>query len=114
MASDDMSPDIGPLSEAVFLILTSLAEGPKHGYAILKDVAEVSNGRVELSTGTLCGALRRLLDAGWIERYLERAERDRQAYRLSATGRAALEGEAARLRTFARVATERLALGGAG
>ena len=42
-----------PLSEAVFLILLSLAEGPKHGYAIMKDVSELSSQRVSLSTGTL-------------------------------------------------------------
>ena len=50
-----------PLSEAVFLILLSLAEGPKHGYAIMKDVHELSAQRVSLSTGTLYGALKRLL-----------------------------------------------------
>jgi DNA-binding PadR family transcriptional regulator len=94
------------------LILTSLAAEPKHGYAILKDVSALGQGRVQMSTGTLYGALRRLLDEGWIERYLERAERDRQAYRLTATGRAVLEAEAARLHSLAAAASERLSLGG--
>jgi DNA-binding PadR family transcriptional regulator len=57
-----------PLSEPVLLILLSLAEQPCHGYAILKDVEEMSDGRVVLSTGTLYGALRRMLDDDWIER----------------------------------------------
>ncbi len=55
-----MSPkSMTPLSEPVFLILTSLAEGPQHGYAIIKDIEALSGGRVVSSTGTLYGALRR-------------------------------------------------------
>src|SRR2546421_10786054 len=60
-----------PVTEPVLLILLSLAEQPRHGYAILQDVQEMSEGRVTLSTGTLYGALRRLLDDGWIERFHE-------------------------------------------
>ncbi len=55
-----------PLTETVLLILVSLAERPRHGYSILKDVEKVSVGRVVLSTGTLYSALRRLLEEGWI------------------------------------------------
>ena len=57
-----------PLSEAVFFILLSLAPGPRHGYAILKEVATLSQERVNLSTGTLYGALKRMLEQNWIER----------------------------------------------
>jgi DNA-binding PadR family transcriptional regulator len=57
-----------PLQEPTLIILLSLADGEKHGYAILKDVAEISNGKVRLSTGTLYEALARLLDQGLIER----------------------------------------------
>ncbi len=56
-----------PVTEPVLLILLSLIEQPRHGYAILQDVQEVSEGRVTLSTGTLYGALRRLLDE-WLDR----------------------------------------------
>jgi len=59
------------LTEPVLLVLLSLAEQPRHGYAILKDVERMSGGRVKLSTGTLYGALRRLLDDAWIERVEE-------------------------------------------
>ena len=45
--------DVPPLTEPVLLILLSLAEQPRHGYSILKDVEEMSDGRVTLSTGTL-------------------------------------------------------------
>lgn len=99
-----------PLSEPVLLILLSLSERPRHGYSILKDVEEVSAGRVVLSTGTLYGALRRLLDDGWIERFEENdSSRGRQAYRLSAKGRRTLRTEVSRLKQLTRVASLRAA-----
>ena len=51
-----------PISEPVFLILVSLADKPRHGYALMKDIEALSEGRVRLSTGTLYGAIRRLLE----------------------------------------------------
>ncbi len=73
-----------PLTEPVFLILTSLADRPRHGYALLKNIQHISNGRVVLSTGTLYGAIRRLLEDGWIERFeQEDTSREKQAYRLT-------------------------------
>ena len=97
------------VSESVLLILLSLAPEPRHGYAILKDVEELSQGRVKLSTGTLYGALRRMLEDKWIERYQEaNAPRDRQAYKLAANGHQVLATEVARMKHFAKVATTRL------
>jgi DNA-binding PadR family transcriptional regulator len=52
------------ISESVFLVLLSLAEEPRHGYSIIKDVQQMTDGRVLLSTGTLYGALQRLLEQG--------------------------------------------------
>lgn len=102
----------GSLSEAVFLILSSLAVGPRHGYAILQDVAALTNGRVRLSTGTLYGALRRLLDDGSIRRFSERQpSRDRQAYELTAAGRQVLTSEVERMRSLATLASRRLVQG---
>ena len=90
------------------MILLSLAEQPRHGYAILKDVEEMSDGRVVLSTGTLYGALGRLLDDRWIERFEElEASRDRQAYRLTPKGKTILQAEVARLRQLMRLASLR-------
>ena len=101
--------DAKPLSEAVFLILTSLAEQPRHGYALMKDIEGISNGRVTLSTGTLYGAIRRLLEEAWIERFTqEDKSRDKQAYRLTAEGRKQLEAEVERMKQLTRAATVRM------
>jgi DNA-binding PadR family transcriptional regulator len=92
------------------LILLSLAEQPRHGYSILKDVEEMSDGRVVLSTGTLYGALRRLLDEEWIERIDEEdTSRGRQAYRLTSRGRKNLQLEVGRMKHLTRLASLRIA-----
>jgi DNA-binding PadR family transcriptional regulator len=99
-----------PLTEPVLLILLSLAGQPQHGYAILKDVERMSDGRVVLSTGTLYGALRRLLDDDWIERFEEEeTPRGRHAYRLTAQGRRNLQLEVDRMKQIMRLATLRIA-----
>jgi len=90
-----------PLTESTFYILLSLAPGSKHGYAIMKDIKTLSEGHISLSTGTLYGAIKRLLDQGWILRVDEPPEngssRDRKAYVLTQRGRRALEAETTRL-----------------
>ncbi len=97
------------ISESVLLILLSLAPEPRHGYAILKDVENLSQGRVKLSTGTLYGALRRMLEDKWIERFHEPdATRGRQAYRLSSNGHCVLAAEVSRMKQLTRVAAKRL------
>ena len=96
-------------SEPVLLILLSLAEQPRHGYAILQDTERMSDGRVRLSTGTLYGALARLLDEKWIERFKEQdSSRGKQAYRLTAAGRRNLQMEVARLKNLTRLAALRV------
>ena len=99
-----------PLSEAVFFILLSLAPGAKHGYAIMKDVEVLSDSRVSLSTGTLYGALKRLLDAGWIDRVEEGQNgsgRERKAYTLTQLGKGILEAETARMQNLVITAQSR-------
>lgn len=99
-----------PLTEPVLLVLLSLAEQPRHGYSILKDVESMSRGRVLLSTGTLYGALQRLLAEGWIERVEEDdAPRDRRTYRLTSRGRRNLQMEIERMRHLTKVAALRIA-----
>jgi DNA-binding PadR family transcriptional regulator len=101
--------DERPVSEAVLLILISLADRPRHGYALIQDVAELSGGRVRVGTGTLYGALRRLLEDGWIERFAqEDTARDKQAYRLTTTGRRRLRAELQRMKQVTRAAAARL------
>lgn len=90
-------------------ILLSLAGHSRHGYALMKDVRELSEGRVQLTTGTLYGALSRMLGDQWIERVeLRDTSRDKQAYRLTALGRTRLRDETERLRHVTRAATARL------
>jgi DNA-binding PadR family transcriptional regulator len=114
MALHDMSPKATteqlPLTEPVLLILLSLAGQPRHGYSILKDVEQISDGRVLLSTGTLYGALRRLLDEDWIEPIKEHeSSRGRRAYRLTARGRSSLQLEVGRIKHLTRLANLRVA-----
>lgn len=103
-----------PLREPTFLILLSLAAGPRHGYAIMKDVAYLSDGRVELSTSTLYSALKRLLEQGWILREDDPAQqssgRERKSYRLSPAGQQVLAAEVDRLEGLL-LAARRRALG---
>jgi DNA-binding PadR family transcriptional regulator len=84
------------------LILLSLSPGPKHGYAILKEVESLSEGRVLLSTGTLYGAIKRLLEGGLIQRIDDPlpnpTDRERKAYVLTEHGRRVMNAEAARMR----------------
>jgi DNA-binding PadR family transcriptional regulator len=99
-----------PLTEPVLLVLLSLAEQPRHGYSILKDIERMSGGRVKLSTGTLYGALRRLLDDAWIERVEEdETPRDRRSYRLTSRGRRNLQLEVERMRHLTKLAALRVA-----
>jgi DNA-binding PadR family transcriptional regulator len=98
-----------PLSEATLFILLSLAPGPRHGYAIMKEVQMLSDDRIVLSTGTLYGALKRLLEQGWIERVDDPepndTDRERKAYALTQTGRRILKAEVERLQKL--IATAR-------
>jgi DNA-binding PadR family transcriptional regulator len=101
--------EVKPLTEPVVLILTSLAAQPRHGYALIKDIESLSAGRVRMSTGTLFGALRRLLEDGWIERFeQEDTARQKQAYRLTASGRRHLQLELDRMKHLTRAGFARL------
>lgn len=98
------------LREATFLILASLAAGPQHGYGIMREVEEMSTGRVVLRAGTLYTALDRLLDEGRIvESGTEIVDgRLRRYYDLTSEGSAALEEDVQRIRANATQASRRL------
>jgi DNA-binding PadR family transcriptional regulator len=87
-----------PLTPALFHVLLSLADGEKHGYAILKEVAARTGDRVVLSTGTLYGIIKRLLADGWIRESALGSTERRRAYRLTPLGRKVALAEAERLR----------------
>lgn len=93
------------LSDPVLLILISLADGPKHGYAMMVDVERLAG--VKMGPGTLYGALARLERLGLIEP-LPASDR-RRPYRLTSSGARALEAELAQLQRLAAVGQQRLA-----
>lgn len=98
----DSSPFL-PLTPAAFHVLLALADGPKHGYLILKDVEERTDGDVRLSTGTLYGLIKRFLDDELIIETRPDDDR-RRPYKLTARGREVAEAEAARLERMVRAA----------
>lgn len=103
-----------PLTPAMFHVLLALADGPTHGYNILKDVAGRTQNEVQLSTGTLYGLIKRLLDDELIvETPTPRGEDERRrCYRLTAFGRQVAEAEADRLERLVVDARRRRLLAG--
>jgi DNA-binding PadR family transcriptional regulator len=101
-----------PLPNATFHILLALRSGEKHGYAIMSDVEELSDGRVRLGPGTLYGAIKRLLTDGLIEESDERPDpalddERRRYYRLTALGQTACAAELDRLKALLSRASRR-------
>jgi DNA-binding PadR family transcriptional regulator len=98
------------MREATFLILTALADRPRHGYGVIQEIGTLSAGRVALLPGTLYAALDRLAAQGLVEHDRDEVTdgRLRRYYRLTTSGLASLEGEAARLRQLAGAAESRL------
>lgn len=84
------------LTEAVYYILISLLQ-PMHGYGIMQNVEELSNGRVKLAAGTLYGALNTLLERGWIMEIPTNYNTRKKEYLITNFGKRALELEYARL-----------------
>ena len=96
--------DLGRFSDPSLLILSSLADGPKHGYAMLLDIESFS--RIRLEPGTLYGALARLEQRGWIEPLP--ADERRRPYRLTAEGTQVLREQLTSMQRVARVGLKRL------
>ncbi len=99
-----------PLTETTLLILMSLSTSPRHGYAIIKEAESLSDGRVRFSTGTLYGALKRLLDENWIKRVEDplpvENERERKVYILTEQGRRVLTTEIQRMGKLVAIASK--------
>ena len=85
------------LTEAVYYILLALVE-PLHGYGIMQQTAQLSNGRLVISAGTLYGAISTLLEKGWIQQVANITDSRRKEYVITDTGRAVLVAELDRLR----------------
>ena len=99
MVSSERDPHaLLPLTPALFHVLLALVDGEKHGYAVLKDIAQRTGGQVQLGTGTLYGIVKRLLADGLIRESAAGSTDRRRAYRLTAFGRKVALAEAERLR----------------
>ncbi len=101
-----------PLTPTEFQVLLALAEGERHGYALMQEVRTQTNGQLRLGPGTLYTLLDRLLTNGIIEESPRRPEQNedqrRRYYRLSRLGKKVLEAEAQRLEALIRSARRRL------
>jgi DNA-binding PadR family transcriptional regulator len=92
------------MADPTLLLLSSLADGQKHGYAIMTDIQTFAG--IELGPGTLYGAITRLEERGFIQRVV--SEDRRQPYRLTLSGKAYLEEELSGLRTIVQTGLRRL------
>jgi DNA-binding PadR family transcriptional regulator len=104
---DDLLATLGRFSEPALYILISLADGPKHGYAMTHDIESVSGQK--LGPGTLYGAIARLESRKWIEPLP--VEDRRRPYRLTTSGQRVLRHRLESLNAIARVGRARLAVG---
>jgi DNA-binding PadR family transcriptional regulator len=91
-----------PLTPTVFYMLLALADGEKHGYAIMQAVDKETQGQMQIRTGSLYGSIRRMSEAGLIEETSERPDPEldderRRYYGLTGFGRRVLTAEAARI-----------------
>ena len=105
-----MSPaDYIPLSPPFFHILLSLGEGERHGYALKREIAARTDGKLKLGPGVLYGSINKLLELGLIEESDERPDphlddERRRYYRITTLGRQVARAEAARMRDLAEMA----------
>jgi len=105
-----------PLAPATFQILLALADGERHGYAIMKEVTSRTKGAVRVGPGTLYGALKRLLEGGLVEEGSERTDPElgddrRRYYRLTKFGLRVARLEARRLDAMVRAARQKKLIG---
>jgi DNA-binding PadR family transcriptional regulator len=119
MTENTMRPEeMLPLTPAVFHILLALADGEKHGYGIMQEVAAITEGKMKMGPGTLYGTIKRILEAGLIEESDERPDptlddERRRYYELTDFGGRVARAEARRLSTLLGVAQSKRLMGGA-
>ncbi len=108
---------VGPLTPAVFHILLTLADGERHGYAIMQEIAARTDGRLVIGPGTLYGSIKRLLAHGLIVEVEARPDpvlddERRRYYQLTNLGRHTAAAEAERLAQLVQVARTKHLIGG--
>ena len=101
-----------PLPAPVFQILLSLAEGERHGYALKREIARRTEGKLTLGAGVLYGSINKMLAQGLIEESDERPDphlddERRRYYKVTAFGRKVAQAETARMRELVDLATAR-------
>jgi DNA-binding PadR family transcriptional regulator len=109
--------DMLPLTPAVFHILLALADGEKHGYSIMQEVARITDGTIQMGPGTLYGTIKRMLEAHMIEETDERPDpamddERRRYYRLTAFGERVAQAEVDRLSRLINIAQSKRLTGG--
>jgi DNA-binding PadR family transcriptional regulator len=110
------APDtLTPLPPAVFHILLCLAEGERHGYALKREIARRTDGKLTLGPGVLYGSISKMLDQGLIEESDERPDphlddERRRYYKLTSFGRKVAYAEAARMRDLVDLASARFGI----
>jgi DNA-binding PadR family transcriptional regulator len=108
--SDQPSAEsLTPLSPAVFNILLSLGDGERHGYALKREIAARTGGKLKLGPGVLYGSIQKMLEAGLIEESDDRPDphlddERRRYYRITPYGRKVAQAEAARMRDLVQLA----------
>ena len=100
-------PKVPPLTPAVFHILLALADGRKHGYAILKQVNADGGHSLRMGPGTLYGSLQRMQASGLVQESEDASDERRRFYDLTGSGQRALVNELERLRGVLTAATRK-------
>jgi DNA-binding PadR family transcriptional regulator len=117
MTKTSVSPEsLLPLSPAVFHILLALADGEKHGYAIMQEVTQMTNGEMKMGPGTLYGSIKRMLESGLIDESDERPDpalddERRRYYRLTSFGEQVAKAESQRLAALLHTAALKKLIG---
>ena len=117
MATTSIDPEkLLPLTPAVFHVLLALAGGERHGYAIMQEVAESTEGQIKMGPGTLYGTVKRLLEAQLIEESDERPDphlddERRRYYRLTGVGEQVVKAEARRYADIVAIARVKKLIG---
>jgi DNA-binding PadR family transcriptional regulator len=104
VVAKENEPELGHYSDPPLLVLTSLADGPKHGHAMIEDIVRLCGTR--LGPGTLYGAIARLEQAGWIKALAP--EERRRPYQITTSGLRVLRARLTTLQHFVKAGSQRL------
>ena len=114
MTKNRSPQELLPLTPPVFHILLALADGPRHGYAIMQAVEETAGPEMRMGPGTIYGSLQRMEDAGLVRELSPGVHERRRVFVLQPLGRRALEGEAQRLARLAALLRSKRLIAGEG